>query len=80
MQIASYYRPDLAEKGWTELSAAAPELLADRKHLVEQGRLEDETVVYRLRMGPYEAYSEAAGLCEQLKAHGLDCYVAQPGS
>lgn len=80
VQIASYYRPDMAEKGWTELSAAAPELFADRKHLVEQARLEDETIVYRLRMGPYEAYSEAADICEQLKTRGLECYVAQPGS
>jgi precorrin-4 methylase len=37
-------------------------------------------VVWRLRMGPYTVYSQAAGMCEQLKAHGVDCYVAPPGS
>jgi hypothetical protein len=73
-------KPELAEKGWQEIQAAAPELLADRKPLVEEGRLADESTVWRLRMGPYTAYSEAAGMCERLKTRGVDCYVAQSGS
>jgi Flp pilus assembly protein TadD len=80
VQLASYLKPELAEKGWKELSAAAPELLADRKPVVEEGRLADQTTVWRLRTGPYTAFSEAAGLCEQLKAKGVDCYVAPAGS
>ncbi|HXV24763.1 MAG TPA: tetratricopeptide repeat protein [Alphaproteobacteria bacterium] len=80
VQLASYLAPELAEKGWRELSATAPELFADRKPMVEQGRLADETVVWRLRMGPYTAYSDAVGMCEQLKSRGLDCFVAQSGS
>ncbi len=79
VQLASYLKPELAEKGWRKLSAAAPELLADHKPMVEQGHLADETVVWRLRMGPYAAYSEAAGMCEQLKSRGVDCFVAQSG-
>ena len=80
VQLASYLRPEQAEKGWRELSAAAPELLANREPLVEEGRLADESVVWRLRMGPYTAFSEAAGLCEQLKSRGLDCYITPSGS
>jgi hypothetical protein len=80
VQLASYLKPELAERGWKELSAAAPELLADRKPVVEEGRLADQTTVWRLRTGPYTAFSEAAGLCEQLKAKGVDCYVAPAGS
>lgn len=80
VQLASYVKPELAEKGWQEISAAAPELLADRKPLVQEGRLADQSTVWRLRMGPYTAYSEAAGMCEKLKSRGVDCYVAQPGS
>jgi hypothetical protein len=80
VQLASYAKPELAEKGWRELSAAAPELFANRKPLVQEGQLADQSTVWRLRTGPYAAYSEAAGFCEQLKSRGLDCYVAQPGS
>ena len=80
VQLASYLRPEQAEKGWRELSAAAPELLADREPLVQQGRLEDESIVWRLRMGPYASFSEAEGLCQEIKARGLDCYVAPSGS
>jgi Flp pilus assembly protein TadD len=80
VQLASYLKPEQATKGWQELSAAAPELLADREPLVEEGQLEDQTTVWRLRVGPYRAYSEAVGLCEKLKSHGLDCYVAGDGS
>jgi Flp pilus assembly protein TadD len=80
VQLASYTKPEQAQKGWRELSAAAPELLADREPLVEEGQLADQTTVWRLRMGPYHAYSEAAGLCEKLKSRGLDCYVAGAGS
>jgi Flp pilus assembly protein TadD len=80
VQLASYLKPEQAEKGWRELSAAAPELLADREPLVEQGRLEDESVVWRLRMGPYAAFSEAEGLCQRLRARGLDCFVAPSGT
>jgi Flp pilus assembly protein TadD len=80
VQLASYVKPELAQKGWKEISAAAPELLADREPLVQEARLADQTTVWRLRMGPYPAYSEAAGMCEKLKSRGVDCYVAQPGS
>ncbi len=80
VQLASYLKPEHAEKGWRQLSAAAPELLAEHQHRVEQGRLADDTVVWRLRMGPYTAFSDADGFCQQLKTRGLDCFVAPPGS
>ena len=51
VQLASYLKREQAEKGWRELSAAAPELLADREPLVQEGRLDDESVVWRLRTG-----------------------------
>ena len=79
VQLASYLKPEHAEKGWLELSATAPELLAQRQHRVEEARLADNTVVWRLRTGPYAALSEAEGLCDQLRTRGLDCFVARSG-
>ncbi|MCI0431648.1 MAG: SPOR domain-containing protein [Rhodospirillales bacterium] len=80
VQLASYLKPEHAEQGWRELSATAPELLAERQYRVEEGRLDDNTTVWRLRAGPYSAFSEAEGLCEQLKTRGLNCFVARSGS
>jgi Flp pilus assembly protein TadD len=80
VQLASYAKPELAEKGWREISASAPDLLASRKPVVQESRLADQSTVWRLRTGPFPAYSEAAGLCERLKSKGVDCFVAQPGS
>ena len=80
VQLASYINEKQARKGWTELSATAPDLLSAKEPIVQEVRLGNDTVVWRLRMGPYSAYSKAAGMCEQLKAHGVDCYVAPPGS
>jgi Flp pilus assembly protein TadD len=80
VQLASYANPELAEKGWQELSASAPDLLGSRNPVVQESRLADQSTVWRLRTGPFTAYSEAAGLCEQLRSKGMDCFVAQPGS
>jgi hypothetical protein len=80
VQLASYLNEARARKGWTELSATAPDLLSAKEPIVEEARLSNDSVVWRLRMGPYTAYSQAAGMCAQLKAHGVDCYVASPGS
>jgi cell division protein FtsN len=80
VQLASYLNEKQAKKGWTELSATAPDLLSAKEPIVQEARLGNDSVVWRLRMGPYTAYSQAAGMCEQLKAHGVDCYVAPPGS
>lgn len=80
VQIASYRDEVQARRGWKELSATAPDLLSAKEPILQQAQLSDESVVWRLRMGPYARYSQAVGLCEQLKAHGLDCYVAPPGS
>jgi Flp pilus assembly protein TadD, contains TPR repeats len=80
VQLASYLNEKQARKGWTELSATAPDLLSAKEPIVQEARLGNDSVVWRLRMGPYTVYSQAAGMCEQLKAHGVDCYVAPPGS
>jgi Flp pilus assembly protein TadD len=80
VQLASYLDEKQAQKGWGKLSATAPDLLSAHQPIVQEARLSDDSVVWRLRMGPYSAYSEAAGMCEQLKAHGVDCYVTSPGS
>ena len=80
VQLGSYLNEEQAQKGWGKLSSSAPDLLSSHQPIMQETRLSNDSVVWRVRLGPYSAYSEAAGMCEQLKSHGLDCYVAPPGS
>lgn len=75
VQLASYRSEARAMLGWSELRGNAPDLLNPISPVVQRAELgEDAGTVYRLRTMP-SAKSDAATLCSELKARGIDCLV-----
>jgi len=75
VQLASYRSEARAMLGWSELRGNAPDLLDPISPVVQRAELgEDVGTVYRLRTAP-AAKSDAATLCSELKARGIDCLV-----
>jgi hypothetical protein len=62
-------------RGWTELLAAAPDLLDSLEPVVRRADLgEDRGTVYRLRTSP-TTKGDANALCTELQTRGIDCLV-----
>ncbi len=77
VQLASYLSEARAMLGWTELRGTAPDLLDSIAPVVRRADLdEDRGTVYRLRTSP-TAKSDAATLCTELKARGIDCLLVK---
>ena len=75
VQLASYLSEARAMLGWSELRGNAPDLLDPISPVVQRADLgEDRGTVYRLRTAP-TAKTDAATLCGELKARGMDCLV-----
>jgi hypothetical protein len=75
VQLASYRSEARAMLGWSELRGNAPDLLDPISPVVQRAELgADIGTVYRLRTTP-TAKSDAATLCSELKARGIDCLV-----
>jgi Flp pilus assembly protein TadD len=80
VQLASYLSEARAMLGWSELRGAAPDLLDPVSPVVQRADLDgDRGTVYRLRTVP-TAKNEAASLCNELKARGIDCLVIKEAS
>ena len=77
VQLASYLSEARAMLGWSELRGNAPDLLDPVSPVVQSAELgEDRGTVYRLRTAP-TAKTDAAALCTELKARGMDCLVVK---
>jgi len=75
VQLASYLSEARAMLGWSELRGNAPDLLDPISPVVRRADLgEDRGTVYRLRTAA-TAKTDAAALCGELKARGMDCLV-----
>jgi Flp pilus assembly protein TadD len=75
VQLASYLSEGRAMRGWTELLAAAPDLLDSLEPVVRRADLgEDRGTVYRLRTAP-TTKGDADTLCMELQTRGIDCLV-----
>ncbi|MCH8808387.1 MAG: tetratricopeptide repeat protein [Proteobacteria bacterium] len=75
VQLASYLSEGRAMRGWTELLAAAPDLLGSLEPVVRRADLgEDRGTFYRLRTAP-TTKGDANTLCTELKTRGIDCLV-----
>ena len=62
-------------RGWTELLAAAPDLLDSLKPEVRRADFgEDGGTFYRLRTAP-TTKGDADALCTELQTRGFDCLV-----
>ncbi len=77
VQLASYLSEGRAMQGWTELLAAAPDLLESLEPVVHRADLgEDTGTFYRLRTAP-TTKGDADALCTELQTRGIDCLVVK---
>lgn len=78
VQIGSFMSMKGAEKGWTILSGAAGDLLADRPHRIVEVNFGGETGNrYRLRTGDAAGKGSADKLCAELSDQNIECYVVR---
>jgi hypothetical protein len=78
VQLASYQSNGEADLAARRLRGAMNEryLSNDQDIFVVEANLR-QGVVYRLRTGPFQNYAVAASFCDEIKARGGDCFVAQ---
>ena len=77
VQFASARSEEGAEGEWRRLQGRHSELLAALNLRVVRADLGDKGVWYRARIGPFSDRAGANGLCDALKARGVDCFVAK---
>jgi hypothetical protein len=80
VQINSQRSETAAWAAWDKLKNKHRKLLQGRKAIVQKADLGAKGIVYRLRLNALPSKAEAASLCQQLKAAGLSCFVADAGA
>jgi hypothetical protein len=78
VQVGSFLSAARARLGWTIVSDAAGETLAELDALIIRWNLGIEKgIVYRVRTVPMESKTAAAQLCQRLTDKGIDCWLVK---
>ncbi|WP_299436965.1 SPOR domain-containing protein [uncultured Rhodospira sp.] len=77
VQLAAFRERGLAEKQWTQLRDAHPDLLGDVPHVIVYADLGDLGQFYRLRAGPLPDAAAAETLCRDLRRRDVECLVVR---
>ena len=76
VQLAVYRTEKRAQRGWQELSRAAPDILGKLGHAIKQtGARKAGSPLYRLRTLAYADRAPARALCGKLKRRDIECIV-----
>jgi hypothetical protein len=76
VQLAVYKSESRAEKGWRELTQAAPDVLGKLGHAVQRTQARDSgTALYRLRTLAYADQAPARDICQKLRRRSIQCIV-----
>ncbi len=79
LRLASYRKPENAEKGWRILSKKHQDLLSSFNYAVAEVDLGvDKGIYHRLEAGPAGSLEEAAAICAEIKSHGDSCVAVKP--
>ena len=79
LRLASYRKPENAEKGWRVLSKKHQDLLSSFNYAVAEVDLGvDKGIYHRLEAGPAGSLEEAAAICAEIKSHGDSCVAEKP--
>ncbi|MDF1768645.1 SPOR domain-containing protein [Maricaulis sp.] len=73
VHLASYRRVETAQRGWTELRAAHPEILGSLDARLSEADIAGQGQYLRLKAGPFDTAGEARAVCQQLQASGAYC-------
>lgn len=77
VQVVSARSRAAAESEWVRLAQKHAALLGAAPHEIARAEIEGRGTFYRLRVGNFEASSDARDLCGALKALGQDCLVVK---
>ena len=79
VRLASYRKPENADKGWLILARKHANLLADFDYSITEIDLGAKKGIYhRLEAGPVGSFSEANVICTAIKLSGNGCVVVRP--
>lgn len=76
VQVSSQRSEDAARATFRDLQARYPGILGAYEVNIQRAEIPDRGTFYRVRVGPFSA-SDAQRLCNDLKAAGGDCILAQ---
>jgi cell division septation protein DedD len=76
VQISSQRTEDAARATYRDLQTRYPGILGSYDVNIQRAEIPDRGTFYRVRVGPFSA-SDAQRLCNDLKAAGGDCILAQ---
>lgn len=76
VQVSSQRSEDAARATFRDLQARYPSILGRYDVNIQRAEIPDRGTFYRVRVGPFSA-SDAQRLCNDLKAAGGDCILAQ---
>jgi hypothetical protein len=74
IQLASVTSEKLAEREWTRLQKAFPDVLGGRKLTVEKKEIAGRGTFYRVQSGGYATLDEARAVCNGLKQKKQACF------
>ncbi len=77
IQLSSLNSKGAAEREWARLQSSFPDLLGDKKLLVQRAALGDRGTFYRIRTGPFAKFDVAREFCARLKSRKQDCLVVR---
>ena len=77
LQLASLKTSESAEREWTRLKTAFPDLLSGLLLFIQAAEVEKLGQIHRLRIGTFPTRSTAADLCAELKKRKQDCFIVQ---
>jgi TPR repeat protein len=79
LRLASYRKPENAEKGWSILTKKYGALLTGLNYAVAEADLGAEKGIYhRLEAGPIDSLDEAKAICAEITSRGDSCVVVRP--
>lgn len=74
IQLGSFRTRAAAEKEWTRLQTALPELFASKEPIIAKARLPGRGTFYRLQNGGFDTMEKARSTCATLRAKQLACF------
>ena len=75
VQLAAVGSEQVAQSEWQRLAKRMPDLLNDRRPLVQRAE-HDGHVVWRVRTGGFADIAEATGFCARVRSKGGACSIA----
>lgn len=77
VQIASLVSQDAAQEEWRRQRERHKEIFEGQQASIQEAKLADGRVFYRLRIGPFAQPKPARELCDALKKRSQPCIVVQ---